>query len=273
MDWEERVRSGRDWLARVPCQEVVGLIILGSGFKGASQEMQVLSRLSLGEALGLKSPQVAGHGQDLLLVEHRGRNVLVATGRYHLYEGYSPEEVVRLVRLAHALGAQWALLTNAAGSLGADLYEPGDLVAVEDQINLTGQSCLVGSAQFGPIFVDMSRPMTLSTTWVKQGRGRIKAGGVYCGLMGPAYETAAEVRMLRAMGANLVGMSTVQEVLAARQLGMDVAVLSFVTNLAGGLGGVITHDHVLDLTRKHEESLRQSILDFLDLDQARRLLG
>jgi purine-nucleoside phosphorylase len=152
------------------------------------------------------------------------------------------------------------LLTNAAGSVDANIH-PGQVVLVRDQLNLTGRSCLAGAEApaFGPLFIDMGA--AFDPAW----RAAItKLGatteGVYAGVLGPAYETPAETRMLATLGANVVGMSTVQEVLAARQLGVAVACLSFVTNMAGGLGHGLSHGEVLALADRHRDGLHELLL-------------
>jgi len=237
------------------------LIVLGSGFKGFVGQLAQTSTVDLATVRGMPVPRIAGHGGALVIGHTWGKaatEVAVLTGRVHLYEGHDASAVAYPIRVLAQLGIQRVLLTNAAGSVEPTL-QPGETVLVSDQINLTGASCLAGpeAAELGPVFIDMGQ--TFDAAWragiLKQAAG-IKEG-VYAGVRGPAYETPAETRMLGRLGAQVVGMSTVQEVLAARQLGLAVACLSFVTNMAGGLGGQLDHAEVLALVARHQGPLHE----------------
>jgi purine-nucleoside phosphorylase len=195
---------------------------------------------------------VVGHPLDVVLLEPAGgRPVLYQRGRLHSYQGYSAAETVFAVRLARLLGAETLLMTNAAGGLDP-AFSPGDLVLVEDQLNLTGLNPLRGDlpAAWGPRFPDRVNaydPGLRELAREKAGElGIALGGGVYAGLAGPSYETPAEVRMLRALGAHLAGMSTVLEVIAARHMGMCCLVVSLVSNAGAG---------VTDQPLDHEEVL------------------
>ena len=191
-------------------------------------------------------------------------------GRAHLYEGRSPHEVVFGVRLMAQLGARTLIITNAAGGI-ASAFVPGDLMAITDQLNLTGTSSLLGpnDERLGERFVDMSAAYDrglIETASAVAGRlGFELQQGIYAGLLGPAYETPAEVRMLRTLGADAVGMSTVLEVLAARQLGLAVLGISCISNLAAGISdGPLSHDEVKDTAARVQprfESLITGILE------------
>lgn len=199
---------------------------------------------------------VAGHGHEIELLEPvPGRHVLYFRGRIHGYQGYSAAEVVFPVRLAARLGARVLVMTNAAGGVRAD-WRAGTLAAVSDQLNLTGANPLGGDppAEWGPRFPDMLDAYDPALRALARERagalGFELAEGVYAGLPGPSYETPAEVRMLRAMGADLVGMSTVLEVIAARHLGMRCLVLSLVANPGAGVTPTpLAHEEVLDAGR------------------------
>ena len=182
------------------------------------------------------------------------------TGRLHLYEGLSAHDIVYPLRALSQIGVKRVLLTNASGSLRSNI-PPGSLVAINDQINLTGTSCLIGPTgkYFGKQFLDMSSVFDAQWTQKICLLDKTIVRGVYAGVLGPAYETPAEAKMLAGLGADVVGMSTVQEVIAAHQLGLKVSCLSFVTNMSGGLGETLTHQDVLDLVAKNQERL-QSIL-------------
>ncbi|MBM4250447.1 MAG: purine-nucleoside phosphorylase [Deltaproteobacteria bacterium] len=236
------------------------LVVLGSGFKGFENNLSGSTSVELQELPHVASPSVQGHGASLVAGTIGNTPLVVMTGRLHLYEGLSAHDIVYPLRVLATLGVKRVLLTNASGSLCADV-PPGTLVAVTDQINMTGTSCLMGpkGKYFGKQFLDMA------SAWDKSWLEKICAldhdivRGVYVGVLGPAYETPAEARMLAGLGATVVGMSTVQETMAAHQLGLKVACLSFVTNMSGGLGEPLTHDDVLDLVAKNQERL-QSIL-------------
>jgi purine-nucleoside phosphorylase len=193
----------------------------------------------------------AGHAGQLVIGNVAGNPVVAMQGRFHLYEGYPPETVVFPMRVFARMGVRAAVLTNAAGGINLD-YGQGRLVVIKDHINLQGQNPLSGmeDARFGPRFIDMTE--AYSRDYRRQVQAAAKklgiqvAEGVYVGLLGPSYETPAEIRHLRAIGADLVGMSTVPEVIAARQMGIKVLAISCVTNMAAG---------VLDQPLSHEEVL------------------
>ncbi len=199
-----------------------------------------------------------------LLLPHPGRPVLYCRGRVHGYQGYDPAEVVFWVRLARRLGAAVLVQTNAAGGIDPD-YRPGDLVLIADHLNLTGANPLRGDlpAAWGPRFPDMVGAYdpalrTLAREHAARVGVGLRDGGVYAGLPGPSYETPAEVRMLRTLGATLGGMSTVLEVIAARHMGMRCLGISVVTNPAAGVTGEpLSHAEVLEVGRAAAGDVRK----------------
>ncbi len=213
-------------------------VVLGSGWQAAAGGLgEVEAEVPTAALPGFVEPKAPGHGGLLQMVRVKGRPVLVMLGRVHLYEGLSPAEVVHPVRTAVVAGAKTVVLTNAAGSLRAELA-PGETVLVSDHINLTGASPLCGPAppaRYADRFVD------LTDLYSAELRRTVKAvvpglpEGVYAALPGPHYETPAEVSMLRALGADLVGMSTALEAIAARHLGASVLAVALVTNYAAGM--------------------------------------
>ncbi|MHB1930084.1 MAG: purine-nucleoside phosphorylase [Acidimicrobiales bacterium] len=224
-------------------------VILGSGWQEAAGTLGELRvELATTDLPGFARPTVAGHHGVIRSVDIAGRPVLVVLGRVHLYEGRTPGEVVHPVRVAAAARARVVVLTNAAGGIHPS-YRVGQTVLVRDHLNLTGASPLAGPpppAGYAPRFVD------LTDCWSARLRAlarRVRpelAEGVYAGLRGPHYETPAEVAMLRGLGADLVGMSTVLEAIAARHLGVEVLGLSLVTNAAAGVTGEpLAHEEVL----------------------------
>lgn len=218
-------------------------IVAGSGFRDALPDLARRVAFSMREITGLPAPSVDGHGSDLVFGTRDNKRILIATGRVHMYEGYSPDEVVFATRMAHQLGCKGIILTNAAGSVDHD-YPAGTLVAIKDQMNLTGRNCEATTPGIPARFTDMLD--AYDPAWLARViRETGVAQGIYAGLTGPSYETPAEARMLRLLGANMVGMSTVLECIAARTLGMKVFGLSLITNMAGGMGGPVDHKQVL----------------------------
>lgn len=231
-------------------------IILGSGFKQVIQDLKIEREINLRDVDGMPLPKVAGHGQSLLFTKVDGKDCVIVSGRVHMYEGFTAHDVVHTLRVLARCGVTGVLLTNAAGGLHTGL-QPGNILAIRDQMNLTGQNCLVGEARdLGKQFVDMTQ--CFDPEWLNILSGLTKGRtGVYIGTLGPTYETPAETKLYAGLGGDVIGMSTVQEVIAARQLGLRVGCLSFVTNLCGGLSSNIDHQHVLDIGAKHETELKQ----------------
>ena len=217
-------------------------VVLGSGLGAAATRLGDAS-MSMAEA-GFPTPSVPGHDGAVLAGTVGSARVLVLAGRVHLYEGHGPHAVVHGVRTAARLGCRKLLLTNAAGGIRPGLAV-GDLVAIEDHLNLTGANPVTGIHDLPHArFVDVSDLYSLAP--VVAGAGGLETG-VYAALPGPTYETPAEIRMLATMGADLVGMSTVLEALAAHALGLEVGGLSLVTNAAAGLGGALSHEEVTEV--------------------------
>jgi purine-nucleoside phosphorylase len=213
-------------------------VVLGSGWGPAVAELG--SRdvdVPMADVPGFPAPTVVGHVPTISSIGVGRSRVLVLQGRSHLYEGHSPAVVVHGVRTAVLAGCRVVVLTNAAGSLRADVGA-GQPVLVSDHLNLTGRSPMTGPpppAELGPRFVDLTDLYAPRLRAVARSVDPSLREGVYAGLPGPHYETPAEIRMLQALGADVVGMSTVLEAIAARHLGAEVMGVSLVTNLAAGL--------------------------------------
>lgn len=256
----------------VPLTEFAGkprvALVLGSGFGGLAEHVEGAHRVPYSQIEGYPSPEsgIAGHAGDLVFGDVAGVPVVVFSGRVHAYQGVSQLNAAYPARLAAALGCGVLVVTNAAGGVSADL-RVGDVVLIEDQINLTGSSPLIGwpGPQGGVPFVPMRdaydpQLRALSrTAAVKQGL-ELK-DGVYAGLLGPAFETPAEVRYLRSIGADVVGMSTVPEVIAARALGLRVLGFSLVTNAAAGEG--LSHEEVLAAGKDAQAALARLLIAIL----------
>jgi purine-nucleoside phosphorylase len=237
---------------RSAVEPVVG-VVLGSGFGGLAEEIEDAVGIPYGEIPGWPPSTAVGHSGRLVLGTLAGVPLAVMCGRVHLYEGLPAERVVFGVRVLGRLGIGSLVLTNACGGIREDLY-PGALVLLSDHVNLQGSSPLVGpnDETVGPRFPDMSAvydPGLRRQALAAAARlGIDLREGVYAAWLGPAYETPAEIRFMRAIGADLAGMSTVPEVLAARHMGIRCLALSCVTNMAAGIASEpIDHEEVLEV--------------------------
>jgi purine-nucleoside phosphorylase len=251
-------RSADAVRARIGDVRPATAIVLGSGLGALADEIQQATRVPYADVPGFPSTHVAGHAGMLISGRLEGVPVLALAGRFHMYEGHDAGLAAFPARVAHALGATTLIVSNAAGGINR-LWQPGDLMLIRDHINLMFRNPLIGPAEAGePRFPDMCEPYDAELADVARRvaaeQGMLLREGVYAGLLGPAYETAAEVRMLAFLGADAVGMSTVPEVLVARALGMRVLGFSCITNLACGLSNTpITHAEVLETTARAAE--------------------
>jgi purine-nucleoside phosphorylase len=246
---------------RFPRAEVA--IVLGSGLGGlADSSAAVREELSFAQA-GLPVSRVPGHTGRLVLAEIEGRSVWLVHGRVHLYEGHDARAVTATVRWLADRGVRTLLLTNAAGCLNAD-FAPGEWMMLSDHLNLTGTTPLLGGGHFHDMSEVYSLRLRREFIQCAFTRGLVLREGVYAGLLGPQYETPAEIRMLRHFGADAVGMSTVMEAIQARALGLEVAAFSCLTNWAAGLGeGLLNHQEVMEAGTAAGESLSGLVVDWL----------
>lgn len=221
-------------------------VVLGSGWAPALSALgEPSASVPMADLPGFTPPTAAGHGGQVHSVTVGTHRVLVLVGRIHAYEGHDLRHVVHPVRTACASGAGIVILTNAAGGLRPD-HSVGQPVLISDHLNLTARSPLVGAQ-----FVDLVDAYAPRLRAIAREIDPALAEGVYAGLPGPHYETPAEIRMLRTLGADLVGMSTVHETIAARAAGAEVLGVSLVTNLAAGMTGQpLSHDEVLEAGRQ-----------------------
>ncbi len=224
-------------------------VVLGSGWAEVAQGLGAVGAEVAAETVtGFHPPSVPGHGGTLRAVTVKGRRVLVMAGRVHLYEGHPPADVVHGVRAAVAAGCSTVVLTNAAGGMNP-AFGVGQPVLISDHINLTGQSPLFGPAPPEGYAIRFTDLTDLYSSRIRKAVRQIDPSveeGVYAGLVGPHFETPAEITMLARMGASMVGMSTVLEAIAVRHLGAEVAGVSLVTNAAAGMGAALDHQEVLD---------------------------
>ena len=250
-DLHTRLEYARAWIrGRTECRPAVGMV-LGSGLGALAGRIEDPTVIPFEEIPEFPASTVPGHAGRLVVGQLGGVAVAVLQGRSHLYEGASAEDVTFGVRLLAWFGVRSLLLTNAAGAVNPS-WAPGDLVRITDHLNLTGANPLSGpnDERLGARFPDMSQPYDARLGGLLDAcASRLSIplrAGVYAGLAGPSYETPAEVRMLATLGADLVGMSTVLETIAARHAGVAVAAVSLVGNLAAGLSPrPLSHDDVL----------------------------
>ncbi len=227
-------------------------IVLGSGLGGFGDELAGATRIPYGKIPGFPRPTAEGHAGQLVIGKVDDVPVAVMQGRVHFYEGYSIREVVFPTRVLGRLGIQAAVLTNAAGAVNLS-FQPGDLIVMRDHIGLHGANPLIGpnDERFGTRFPDMSEAYDKSFRQIAIAEGqKLKMDmkeGVYAALTGPSFETPAEIRYLRTAGADMVGMSTVPEVIVARHMGIRVLGISCMTNMAAGiLDQPLTHAEVME---------------------------
>jgi purine-nucleoside phosphorylase len=224
-------------------------IVLGSGLNSFADALEIEATIPYDTIAGLPASRVPGHAGAFALARVNGHPLLLARGRVHLYEGWSAREVTTAVRLLHRIGVTRLILTNAAGTLNP-AFPPGQWMMLNDHLNLTGTSPLHG----GPNFIDLTEAYSGRLREIFR-QSATEAGiplheGVYASLPGPQYETPAEIRMLRTLGADAVGMSTVLETIQARALGLDVTAFSCLTNWAAGISGEsLSHEEVTDTGR------------------------
>jgi len=234
-------------------------VVMGSGWAPAADAFgDVAGSVAIGDLPGFAAPTAVGHGGEVRSVRVGDRRVLLFLGRTHLYEGRGVEPVVHGVRTAAAAGVKTVILTNAAGGLDAD-HRVGQAVIISDHLNLTARSPLVGGN-----FVDLTTLYSPRLRALAKELDPTLIDGVYAALPGPHYETPAEIRMLRTMGANLVGMSTALEAIAARAAGLEVFGLSLVTNAAAGVTGeALDGDEVIAAGKAAAGRLGAFLVEFI----------
>ena len=230
-------------------------IVLGSGMGFLADELAGAVRIPYRDIPGFPLPTVQGHGGELVVGTYAGREVIAQSGRFHMYEGHGPEVSTLAVRVFAELGVRILILTNAAGGIRRN-FTGGTLMLLSDHLNLTARNPLVGAVMPGEErFPDMSDPYDAELRAIARDVSRERrvalAEGVYAALLGPTYETPAEVRMLERLGADAVGMSTAVEVIAARARGMRCLAISTITNLAAGISPTkLSHAEVMETAER-----------------------
>jgi purine-nucleoside phosphorylase len=251
-------------------------VILGSGLGGLANAIENAIRIPFGDIPGFPEATIVGHEGAAIVGNLGERGVVALSGRFHMYEGHPAALAAFPVRVFHAMGVRELFVSNAAGGISSRLAV-GDLMMISDHLNLMGANPLVGAAQEGETrFPDMTdaydpglRKM-LRTTAEKLDIPLRE--GVYAGLLGPSYETPSEVKMLRLLGADAVGMSTVPEVIMARALGIRVAGISCITNAAAGVtGSALSHAEVLETTRRVSGAFEALVTEYLARSPARQV--
>lgn len=267
----QKLREAADFYQRsFPQAKPEHVIILGSGLGEVASSFKKLQSISFADIPYYYSPSIEGHSGEIVLCETKtGKQILIFKGRLHAYEGYPFESVMFAVRFSNLLGCKKLLVTNAAGSVNLS-YKPGDMVLIKDHINMSGANPLLGHnvEELGPRFPDMTK------AYSEEERSKIIAianklkisihEGVYAYMMGPTYETPAEIKMLRTLGADMVGMSTVPDVIAARHVGMSVVGISCITNLGAGISNsVLKHDDVKIEAAKALEKIKLIMSEYI----------
>ena len=256
MSYYDRVKEAADAIrAKVRDAPAIG-VVLGSGLGDFAGSLGGAVSLPYDTLPHWPASRVVGHEGRLVVGTVRGRTIAALAGRSHLYEGHDPETVTFAVRALGLLGVKTLLLTNAAGGVNTG-FAQGALMVIDDHINLTGTNPLVGANddRFGPRFPDMSEVYSSRLRAMADRAGKdinlLLPHGTYVALLGPSYETPAEIRYLRAIGADAVGMSTVPEAIAARHMGLEVLGLSCITNMAAGvLPKPLDHAEVMETARR-----------------------
>ncbi|MGG6309676.1 purine-nucleoside phosphorylase [Paenibacillus macerans] len=246
----------------------VGLI-LGSGLGVLADHLEQPVSIAYHDIPFFPQSTVEGHAGELLIGTVQGTPVVLMKGRFHMYEGYGPELTAFPVRVMKELGVTTLLVTNAAGGVNT-AYSPGDLMLISDHLNLTGKNPLIGpnDEELGARFPDMSQAYSRRLRDIARNLAKEKGvplqEGVYAGLLGPTYETPAEIRMLRTLGADAVGMSTVSEVIVARHAGLEVLGISCISNMASGiLDQPLSHQEVMETTERVREKFLSLVLSII----------
>jgi purine-nucleoside phosphorylase len=251
-------------------------VILGSGLGGIANAIENAVRIPFGDIPGFPEATIVGHEGAAIVGNLGQREVVALSGRFHMYEGHPAALAAFPVRVFHAMGVRELFVSNAAGGISSRLAV-GDLMMISDHLNLMAANPLVGAAQEGetrfPDMTDAYDPglrKLLRTTAEKLDIPLRE--GVYAGLLGPSYETPSEVKMLRLLGADAVGMSTVPEVIMARALGIRVAGISCITNAAAGVtGSALSHAEVLETTRRVSGAFEALVTEYLAGSPARQV--
>ena len=246
-------------------------VVLGSGWDKVAEILDVKYEINYSDIPGYPTCSVQGHKGKMLLGEIDGKKVILLMGRFHLYEGYTVEQVTFPIRVVHALGVKTIILTNASGAINKQ-FKPGDIMIITDHINFAYQNPLIGvkATEEYPIFIDMSTTYTPTLIQLAEKASKLNNTschkGVYLQTTGPTYETPAEIQAFKALGADVVGMSTVPEAILAHYLKMNVLGLACITNMASGISKTpLTHQEVLDIANSNKQKLCDLLRSIINL--------
>lgn len=269
MSLYERAQQAAQYIASHFAHKPRVILVLGSGLGDYADQITDADRIAYGEIPGFVTSTVPGHRGQLVLGVHKGVEVAVMQGRLHFYEGYRQDEITLPLRALRLLGAEIVLFTNASGGINLD-FAPGDLMLIDDHINFSGTSPLFGKndERFGPRFPDMSQAYDAALKQTMQSvaaqNGIALQRGVYMMFTGPQFETPAEIRFARTIGADAAGMSTVPEVIVARHCGLRICAVSCITNMAAGiLDQPLTHQEVMETGERVKQTFTRLVDGFL----------
>ncbi|MGL5574902.1 MAG: purine-nucleoside phosphorylase [Sarcina sp.] len=272
MDLSTKIKVAADYILEKSKYKPELALILGSGLGAIADTIEEAEYYNYSDIPGFPVSTVEGHAGRLVIGKLKGKVVVAMQGRFHYYEGYTMQEVTFPVRVMKLLGCEKLIVTNAAGAVNAN-YTPGDLMIITDHINLSGANPLIGRnlSEFGTRFPDMSdaydKSLRVEVKKIASELGMELREGVYAMFSGPTYETPAEIKMARTMGADAVGMSTVPEVIIAKHSGLQVVGISCMTNMAAGiLDQPLNHEEVMETServRKNFIALMTSIIENL----------
>jgi len=267
----EKATAAAEFVAKRTSVRPKIAIVLGSGLGAFAEQLEELKAIPFAEIPHFPRSTVPGHCGKMVIGKVSGVPVAVMQGRVHAYEGYSSDEVTFPVRVLGRMGVKTLVLTNAAGGINPEFYR-GQLVLIADHINLSGRNPVAGpnDDRLGPRFFDMSEAYSKRLLGLAhqaaRGAGKDLEEGVYLSVVGPSFETPAEIRAFRALGADLVGMSTVQETIAARHMGIEVLGISCVTNMAAGIQNEpLSHEEVMATGHAVEERLAELLTRLVPL--------
>lgn len=269
MNYIKKIKESVDFIAsKVNNLPKIGLV-LGSGLGDLANKIENPVIIKYEDIPSFPKSTVEGHAGQLVIGELAGKIVVAMQGRFHFYEGYSLKDVTFPIRVMIELGADSLIVTNAAGGVNTQ-FVPGDLMIIQDHINFTGQNPLIGGNlnELGPRFVDMSRAYNRDYINMAKEVGK-KLGlnlkeGVYMWFTGPTYETPAEVKLARTLGADAVGMSTVPEVIIANHQGIKVLGISCITNMASGiLDQPLNHEEVVETSKRVKDSFEKLLIEII----------
>ncbi|MGC9933921.1 purine-nucleoside phosphorylase [Priestia aryabhattai] len=269
MKFNEKVQQTKDYLlSQIDQWPSIGLV-LGSGLGILADEIENPIYIPYNEIPHFPASTVTGHAGRMVIGDLKGKRVIAMQGRFHYYEGHSLEAVTYPIRIMKAIGVQQIIVTNAAGGINPN-FKPGDLMIIQDHINLTSQNPLIGpnEEEFGERFPDMSEAYSKKLIALAKGvasKNKINmVEGIYAGMLGPSYETPAEVNFLSIIGASAVGMSTVPEVIVAQHSGLEVLGISCISNMAAGISGhSLTHDEVMETTENIKAQFLQLVKEVI----------